>query len=79
MRTIGILLMILMLAGCGVGMTIHEIEFEIDSPPSDVRTAGTLSGAAYSTGGEYYKTFHTVGSNLGRNIQASADERYISN
>jgi hypothetical protein len=79
MKTIGLALLLTTLTGCGMGMEFTNVEFVIDPPPSDVRTAGTLSGAAYSTGGEHYKTFHTLGSNLGRDIQTSADGRYTSN
>jgi hypothetical protein len=73
-----ILLILFMLAGCGTEMTVSKIKLSVEPPPSDVRTVGVLSGAAHSEGGEHYKTFHTMGSNLGRNVQESADGRYVS-
>jgi len=73
-----ILLILVMLAGCGTEMTVSKIKLSVEPPPSDVRTVGVLSGAAHSEGGEHYKTFHTMGSNLGRNVQESADGRYVS-
>ena len=73
-----ILLILVMLAGCGTEMTVSKIKLSVEPPPSDVRTVGVLSGAAHSEGGEHYKTFHTMGSNLGRNVQESPDGRYVS-
>ena len=73
-----ILLILVMFAGCGTEITVGQVKLSVEPPPSDVKTVGTLSGAAHSEGGEHYKTFHTLGSNLGRNIQESADGRYES-
>lgn len=73
-----LLILIVMLAGCGTEMTVSQVKLSVEPPPSDVRTVGVLSGAAHSEGGEHYKTFHTLGSNLGRNIQVSEDGRYES-
>ena len=73
-----LLVVLVMLAACGTEMTVTELKLSTEPPPSDVRTVGVLSGAAHSQGGEHYKTFHTLGSSLGRNIQESADGRYVS-
>ncbi len=66
----------LALSACGTQMTVTQVDKSIDPPPSDVRSAGTLSGASYSTGGEHYETMHTLGSDLGSQIQNSENGRY---
>ena len=77
-KSIALVLMLITLAACGTQMTITDFKLSVEPPPSDVKTVGTLSGAAHSEGGEHYKTFHTLGSNLGRNIQESQNGRYES-
>lgn len=80
-RTSIILLLVLIAGmvlgfGCGASVTIVEEIAEIEPPPSDVRTAGVISGAEYSTGGEHYKAVHTLGAPFAETIQTSENGRY---
>jgi hypothetical protein len=77
-KSIALVLMLITLAACGTELTFTKFKLSVEPPPSDVKTVGTLSGTAHSEGGEHYKTFHTLGSNLGRNIQVSEDGTYES-
>ena len=77
-KSIILVSILITLAACGTEISFTKFKLSVEPPPSDVKTVGTLSGAVHSEGGEHYKTFHTLGSNLGRNIQVSQDGRYES-
>ena len=77
-KSIILISILITLAACGTELTFTKFKLSVEPPPSDVKTVGILSGAAHSEGGEHYKTFHTLGSNLGRNIQVSENGRYES-
>jgi len=66
----------MMTAGCGTDVGVVEEEFRIDPPPSDVNSAGVLSGFGYATAGEHYKTVHSLGHPLAESDQSSANGKY---
>ena len=62
--------------GCGTAVTIYEEEYIVEPAPSDTGSAGLLSGFAYSTGGEHYKTVQSLGSPVAEPVQESENGAY---
>jgi len=76
MKKIIIILTLLFLAGCGTEVTIQEEQTRIEPPPSNVNTAGVVSGFGYATGGEHYIVVQSVGAPLPEQVQSSVNGRY---
>lgn len=66
----------MIIAGCGSEVTVREETYGVDAPPSDTSSAGVLSGYGYATGGEDYKTVHSLGRPVAEKVQTSANGLY---
>jgi hypothetical protein len=71
-----IYLLIVLLAGCGTEMNVDITTTPVEPPPSNIRSAGAVSGGTYAEGGEHYKAISILGNNMGSEIQTSANGRY---
>lgn len=67
---------VVFITGCGSDVVVVEEEYGIDPPPSDVNSAGVLSGFNYATGGEHYKTVQSLGRTDAESIQTSTNGTY---
>ena len=76
MKKLIILLVSIFIVGCGSNVTIRDEVLEVEAPPSNINSAGVVSGFGYATGGEHYIIVQSLGSPLPEPVQTSTDGRY---
>jgi hypothetical protein len=62
-------------AGCGASMTVRDVETSF-AEPGQPGSAGVLSGASVSSGGEHYKGVQTLGAPTTKSQQTSENGTY---